>query len=183
MEVEHLPKRDLNRIREAKLYQSNNNICCDPVKNVLALFLAEVLYRVIREAEPDVRLFDYLCTSIQFLEVAEKGVANYHLVFLLHLLNFLGIFPNTGSYTLNAYFDMMNGVFTTNLPSHRHYLNRQESKIFARLFRISFENMGIYAFSRQERVNIVHRILDYYRLHIPDGPEIKSLAVMQSLFD
>ena len=68
-------------------------------------------------------------------------------------------------------------------PMHRHYLNKVESAFFSRLLRISFENMSLYGFSRQERARIIHRILEYYRLHLPDFPEIKSLSVMQSLFD
>ena len=48
---------------------------------------------------------------------------------------------------------------------------------------ISFENMSLYSFSRQDRVGVINRIVEYYRLHLPDFPEIKSLSVMQSLFD
>lgn len=183
MEVEHLNKRDLHRIRETKLCYPLTEIFCNPVKNVLALFLSEVLFRVVKESEPDARLFDYLCESIQLLELADKGVANYHLVFLLHLLYYMGIYPNADSYVIGCYFDMLNGVFVDHIPMHRHYLNREESAVFARLMKISFENMSLYAFSRQDRVNVINRILDYYRLHLPDFPEIKSLSVMQSLFD
>ena len=165
MEVEHLNKRDLHRI------------------NVLALFLSEVLFRVVKDTEPDPRLFDYLYESIHLLEYADKGIANFHMVFLLGLLHHLGIFPNMESHRVGYYFDMLNGVFTDHIPMHRHYLNKVESAFFSRLLRISFENMSLYGFSRQERVRIIHRILEYYRLHLPDFPEIKSLSVMQSLFD
>ena len=79
--------------------------------------------------------------------------------------------------------DMLNGVFVDRIPMHRHYLNRQESVVFVRLLKISFENMSLYSFSRQDRVSVINRILEYYRLHLPDFPEIKSLSVMQSLFD
>ena len=82
-----------------------------------------------------------------------------------------------------SYFDMLNGVFVDRIPLHRHYLNPQESLVLSRLFKMDFENMSLYTFSRQERVFILRRILDYYRLHLPDFPEIKSLPVLQSLFD
>jgi len=183
MEVEHQNKRDLHRIRETRLCFPLMELFCDPVKNVMALFLAEILFRVVKETEPDARLFDYLYRSIHLLEVSEKGIANYHLVFLLHLLNYLGIFPNLESYINGYYFDMQNGIFVDRPPMHRHYLNREESKIFSRLFKISYENMSIYTFSRQERVNILNRILSYYRLHLPEIPEIKSIAVLQTLFE
>lgn len=183
MEVEHLNKRELHRIKEAKPYVALSKVFCDPVKNVLALFLAEVLFRVVKETEPDERLFDYLYRSICLLEEVEKGVANYHLVFLLGLLHYMGIFPNVEAHRAGYYFDMLDGEFIDHIPMHRHYLSREESAFFARLLRISYENMSLYGFSRQERVDIIQRILEYYRLHLPEFAEIKSLAVMQSLFD
>lgn len=183
MEVEHLNKRDLHRIRETKLCFPLAQLSCDPVKNALALFVAEVLFRVVKETEPDPRLFDYLYRSIRLLEGIDKGTANFHLVFLLHLLTYLGVSPNLESYIEGYYFDMQNGVFTDRPPMNRHYLNREESKVFARLFKISYENMSLYAFSRRERVVILDRILSYYRLHLPEIPEIKSVAILQMLFD
>lgn len=183
MEVDHQNRRDLHRIRETKQCFPLSHLYTDPVKNVLALFLSEVLFRVVKEQEPDPRLFDFLCRSIGILDVAEQGVANFHLVFLLHLLNYLGIYPNLESYAEGYYFDMQSGVFTDRPPLHRNYLNREESKIFSRLSKISYENMSLYAFSRRERVQIIERILAYYRLHLPEIPEIKSISVLQDLFE
>ena len=183
MEVEHQNKRDLHRIRETRACFPQSDLFLHPLKNALALFLSEVLFRVLRETEPDPPLFRYLYESIRMLEVADKGVANFHLVFLLHLLHYLGIRPNRDSYVAGSYFDMLNGVFVDRIPLHRHYLNPQESLVLSRLFKMDFENMSLYTFSRQERVFILRRILDYYRLHLPDFPEIKSLPVLQSLFD
>lgn len=183
MEVEHLNKRDLHRIRETKLCYPLTELFCNPVKNVLALFLAEVLFRVVKDTEPDPRLFDYLYESVRLLEFADKGVANFHLVFLLRLLYYMGIYPNADSYKAGSYFDMANGVFVGSQPMHRHYLSREESIVFVRLLKISFENMSLYSFSRKDRMAIINRILDYYRLHLPEFSDIKSLSVMQSLFD
>ncbi len=183
MDVEHLNKRDLHRVKETRACFPMNDIFCNPIKNVVALFLSEVLFRVMRDAEPDERLFDYLYESIRLLEYADKGIANFHMVFLMGLLRYLGIFPNTDSYKEGNYFDMLNGEFTLAQPLHRHYLDPRESAFFSRLLRISFENMSLYGFSRQERNLIIEHILEYYRLHLPDFPEIKSLAVIRSLFD
>ena len=155
----------------------------DPVKSMVALFLSEVLFRVVREQEPDLRLFQYLYESIHLLEYADKGIANFHLVFLLGLLQPLGIFPSVESYHPGDYFDMLNGLFTDALPLHSHFLNETDSAAFVRLLRIGFENMALFGFSRQDRHAIIQHILTYYRLHLPDFPEIKSLSILQSLFD
>ena len=183
MEVEHLKKREIQRIKEMHIYYPLVNIPAHPVKNAMALFLTEILYRILQTTESDPKLFDYLCNSIRFFEILEQGIANFHLVFLMRLARYLGIFPNAESYTPSSYVDLLNGIFTDQKPSHPHYLNKEESVIFSRMLRMNYENMALYAFSRKERTMIIQHVLDYYRLHSIDFPEIKSLSVMQSLFD
>lgn len=183
MEVEHLNKRDLHRIKECRMCFPQSEIYENPVKNILALFVSEFLYKVVKETEPDASLFEFLYTSIHILENTDEGIANFHIVFLLRLLTYLGIYPNTTSGKKKCYFDMLNGVFVEAIPVHQHFLDKAESEVFDRLLRISFENMSLYAFSRRDRVAIINRIIEYYRLHIPSFLEIKSVSVMQSLFD
>ena len=91
MEVEHLNKRDLHRIRETKLCYPLTEVFCNPVKNVLALFLSEVLFRVVKETEPDPHLFEYLSESIQLLELSDKGVADFDFVFIVAGLDYIGV--------------------------------------------------------------------------------------------
>ena len=170
LEVEHLNRREMQRIKEARLCLGANEWNGNPVKSVLALFLSEVLFR-------------FLYDSIQVLEGADEGIANFHLVFLLHLLYYLGIYPNTEHRREGLYFDMLNGIFTDQMPTHPHYLRPDETRVLVRLLKMSYENMSLYAFSRHDRVRIIERIFEYYRLHIPGFQEIKSLSVLQSLFD
>lgn len=183
LEVDHQPKRDLQRIRETKLCFPQNEISSHPVKNALALFISEVLYRVLRVTEPDRRMFDFLHTSIRLLEATGEGLANYHIVFLLQLLRYLGIFPQVEDYREGFCFDMSKGTFASHPPLHKYHLNPEESSVFVSLLRISFENMSLYSFSRQNRASIINHIIMYYRLHLPEFSDVKSLAVLQALFD
>ncbi len=183
LEVEHQNSRDIQRIKEAKPCQLLTQLRYHPVKNAITLFLSEVLFRIIQEREANRPLFDFLFRSISWLEIADAGVANFHLTFLLQLATYLGIRPSNKSFLENSYFDLQNGVFTKTVPTHTNFLSKHDSIVFERLMRMSYENMSLYAFTRQERTNIIRHILDYYRLHLPDFPEIKSLPIMQSLFD
>ena len=136
-----------------------------------------------RDREPDQGLFDYLAESVALLERLDQGIANFHIVFLMGLTRFLGIFPNLEGYRPGVLFDLREGAFTDRLPTHPDYLGPRESEVFYSLLRIRYGNMALYAFSRQERVSILRRIIDYYRLHLPEFPEIHSLAIFQDLFD
>ena len=42
--------------------------------------------------------------------------------------------------------------------------------------------MHLYSMSRLQRNHCVEVIVDYYRLHIPNFPELKSLPVLKTLF-
>jgi len=183
LEVEHLNNRDLQRLKEAKSGFVISQIHYHPVKNVIALFLSEFLYRVVQEKEANQALFDYLWRSIHWLEIVDAGIANFHLTFLLQLSVYLGIRPNGKSFKTGSFFDLCNGEFSETIPLHGNYLDVNDSFVFERLLRMNYENMSLYTFNRQERVGIVRHIIAYYRLHLSDFPEIKSLAVMQSLFD
>ena len=183
LEVEHQHNRDIQRIKEAKPGFVFTQLYFHPVKNTIALFLAEVLYRIIQEKEANHALFDFLYRSIKWLDIADAGAANFHLTFLLQLSAYLGIRPANKSFIPGSYFDLVNGIFLNTPPNHCNYLDKNDSIIFDRLLRMNFENMALYTFTRQERTTIIRHILEYYRLHLSDFPEIKSLAVMQSLFD
>jgi len=183
LEVEHLNNRDLQRIKEVKPGFIITQIQINALKSVIALFLSEFLYRVIQEKEANHALFDYLWRSIHWLEIADAGIANFHLAFLLQLSVFFGIRPSARTYSAGSNFDLRNGVFSETIPQHDNFLNVHDSLVFERLLRMNYENMPLYSFTRQERVAIVRQIIEFYRLHLSDFPEIKSLAVMQSLFD
>jgi DNA repair protein RecO (recombination protein O) len=183
LETERSNTRELQRIREAKPAFLPSKIQTHPFKNAIALFLAETLYRLLQEHEPNAKLFDFLCNSIRLLDITDAGTANFHLAFLFQLSNYLGVHPNAETYKEGRCFDLLNGVFTDTLPGHDHFLSREDSLAFERLLHINYGNMSLFAFSRKERNSIISHIINYYRLHLTDFPEIKSLAVLQELFD
>lgn len=182
MEVEHQVSRDIQRIREARpdmyLYDMAGNLG----KTSMAFFLSEFLTRVLRDADDSKLLFEFLYQSVQILEMTDNSISNYHLVFMLKLSHFMGFYPNLEEYRDGNLFDMINGEFVVRQPLHNHYLNRYDSKALSMLARISYENMHHFVFSRQDRINIINRILEYYRLHLYDFPALKSLDVLHELF-
>jgi DNA repair protein RecO (recombination protein O) len=182
METEHQVSRDIQRIREARACMYLYGIAGDLGKTSMAFFLSEFLSRVLRDTNDSKLLFEFLDQSVRILEMTDKSIANYHLVFMLKLSHFMGFYPNLEEYRENRLFDMINGEFVSNQPLHRHFLDRQESKALSLLARISYENMYRFAFTRQDRINIINRIIEYYRLHLYDFPTLKSLSVLHELF-
>ena len=182
MEVEHQASRDIQRVKEARPIQHLYAIASDLGKTSMAFFLSEFLSRVLRDTNDSQLLFDFLDQSVQILEMTDKSIANYHLVFMTKLCHFLGFYPNLEEYRENYLFDMVNGEFVPYQPLHTHFLNRYDSMVLARLGRITYENMHKFVFSQKDRINIINKILEYYRLHLYDFPALKSLDVLHELF-
>jgi DNA repair protein RecO (recombination protein O) len=183
LEVEHQNLREIQRIKEAKAHIPLISILNDPVKSMIGIFLAELTGKLIKEIHPNKLLFEYLTQSIQILELSPTGYANFHLVFMIGLSRFLGFYPNASGYRKGLFFDMQNGIFVVNKPLHPHSLNPDESFIFSNLLRMTYENMGAFRFSRNERKSIIYRILEYYRLHLTHFPELKSIEVLHEIFE
>lgn len=180
--AEHLPTREIQRIREIDSITPLHSIQGNLTKTSIVFFLSEFLTKVLRDADEFHLLFPFLRDSIRILEESEKGLANYHLVLMLKLTRFLGFYPNLEDYKQGDYFDLLNGVFVPNQPLHNCYINSQESNLLSQFARINFKNMGLFRFSRQERSYILTKILDYYRIHLHDFQDLKSLDILHELF-
>lgn len=182
MDVFHVPGKDIQRIKDIRMEHQFTGIPFDPVKNSLALFISELLFRALRQTEPDESLFLFLENSIQQLDCCETGIANFHLVFLLKLTRYLGFEPNSDEEDI-VYFDMLNGLFQKNKPLHVHFLLPDVTVDFNNILQADYASMRNLGFSRARRIKLLESMIEYYRLHIPEFHGLHSLAVLQSLFE
>lgn len=181
-EADYRPNANLYTIKEAKSWNPFRSLPYDPYKSSIAMFLAEFLYRALREEAENASLFAYLEHSICWLDECEKNFANFHLVFLMRLSRFLGLYPNIEDYERGCYFDLLNACFTPLPPPHSSFLKPDEASRISLLMRMNYESMHLFAMSRAERNRCLVIINDYYRLHLPDFPVLKSLDVLKELF-
>lgn len=96
----------------------------------------------------------------------------------------LGLYPNLEDYHTGDYFDLLNACFTSIRPQlHSSYINPEEAGRLRQLMRMNYETMHLFGMSRAERARCLTIMNDYYRLHLPDFPALKSLEVLKELFD
>ncbi|MBQ6751759.1 MAG: DNA repair protein RecO [Bacteroidaceae bacterium] len=180
--AEMRPVGGLPRPADVRTYYNYIDLPFSPVKSTLALFLAEFLSAALREEKENLPLYRYIESSLQWLDMVESpaAMANFHLAFLMHLSRFIGIYPNLES--PDRYFDLMAGTYCDRPPLHAHYLQRQEAQALPTLFRMDYPTLHLFRFSRRERMRILHVLNEYYRLHVPNFPELKSLEVLQEFY-
>lgn len=181
-EADYRPMSNLYRIKEAKSWHPFRTLPYDPYKSSIAMFLAEFLYRALREEAENGPLFAYLEHSIRWLDECDRSFSNFHLVFLMRFSRFLGLYPNTEDYREGCFFDMLNACFVSVQPLHGAFLKPEEASRINLLMRMNYETMHLFTMSRLERNRCLIIMNDYYRLHLPDFPVLKSLDVLKELF-
>ncbi|UCG27293.1 MAG: DNA repair protein RecO [Bacteroidales bacterium] len=174
--------RDIQRIKEFKNIVPFRTIPFNVIKSTVALFLAEILYKTIREEESNHKLFEFLYNSIQFFDITATGIPNFHIMFLLQLTKYLGFQPDINYTRQNRIFDLQNGNFVPAIPFHPHYIDESLSRILNKMLRINYKNLDSIKMTSEERYRLLLKILEYYQLHTESMGEIKSLLVLKEVF-
>ena len=182
IECDVRPQQQLQKLSDAALLMPLPRLLSDHKKLAISLFTAEFLYLALRGEQRDAPTFDYVRTSIEWLDGAAAGYANFHLVFLMRLSRFLGFYPNLDNYAAGAYFDLRQSGFCDQAPLHRDFLMPQEADHIRLLMRMDFATMHLFRLSRMQRRRILEILLAYYRIHLPQMPEMRSPDVLAELF-
>ena len=182
----------LQKLKDVRLLSAYISLPFSPEKLALSLFVAEFLYHALRSEQQNKPLFAYICDAMQWLDTVEVGFANFHLTFLMRLSRFLGFYPNLEDRETRGgarempdteyFFDLREGCFSTLAPTHRDFLQPADAQRIHLLMRMDFPTMHLYRLSRQDRNRILDVLLHYYRLHLPQLPELKSISVLQELW-
>lgn len=183
MEVRMVPGRDIYNFRDARLVVPLARIYGDPVRSAVAMFISEFLCHVIQENERNYALFAYIKQSIILLNDATTPVANFHLCFVYHLGTLLGVQPDSESFSPGSWFDMTEGVFVQHMPMSSHRLPPLQARALHNLSRITFANMHLFRYNRQQRCEIIDIMIEYFRIHFSTIGSMKSPDILKQLFD
>ena len=175
--------RELNIIKEARIYQSYTSITYSNIKTSIALFLSEILYKSLRNESSNQQLFAFLTGSLQLFDIESHNIPDFHVIFMIQLSKYLGFFPSNNYSEAYSYFDMVNGVFVDYIPSHGRYSEGFLSKQLSKAINVNISGIISLELDRRTRVQLLQLLVDYYHLHIHGMSDVKSLSILSELFD
>lgn len=178
LRIEKKEKSSLHVVKEVSLSVPYSHLHSDIVKTTIALFVAEVLYKSVREEEKNEPLFDFLSQALQVLDLAHEGVANFHLVFMMNLTRYLGFFPQENAEGAESVFDLTNGSFVGKTPPHFNFLDPIESRLFEGIAKTDFQHMHLIQLSSERRKIALNALIRYYESHVHAMQRIVSHEVL-----
>ncbi|MEG0499251.1 MAG: DNA repair protein RecO [Alistipes sp.] len=174
-------RMQMHRFKEVCSGVVMQSIPFDIRKSTIALFMAEVLYRLVKESERNDALFDFVWGSISALDTLGEGVANFHLWFLANLSRMLGFLPGN-RYTEGDWFDISEGLYTPTRPSHAHFMTQDNARTLHDFMECDVRYLAEIGLNRTQRVDFLNAMLTYYDYHLDAIRAVQSVAILQEVF-
>lgn len=183
LEVYHNELKGLQRIKEYEWAYLYKAVFADVIKNSIALYIVELLQKILKQPEPHAELFDFCEDILLQLDQSDHRItANLPLFFSLQLPAFFGFKMNNNYSQENKYTDLQEGFFCAEQPTHPFFLDENLSAITSELLRVMHpEELNEIKLNKETRRMLLSKYEDYYRLHIPDFGQLKSLQVLSEV--
>jgi len=183
MEAFHKSNKGVQNILDMQLSDPLVSIPFNVYKSTQALFLSEILSKVLIEEEKNEALFDFLVNNVKLLDLMDDNITAFHLFFMSRLTKYLGFYPILNYDSKCSFFNIEKGEFVSSNNGSNRCLSRYLSEKLFDIFTSSAENFISIKIDDDTRILLTSAILNYYSFHVSGFKSLKSLKVLNELFD
>ena len=180
IEENYRANQSLQFISDVKLNVVYHSLHSNILKSAIVMFLSEVMSSVLKEEERNDNLYDYLESSLIWLD-HEKDFVNFHLLFLLNLTKYLGFYPDLSTME-HPYFNLNTGAFEEKLVNF-YSISEENLTVLKQLMGINFDALHSVKLNSKQRQSFLTMLLFYFELHLGDFKKPKSLTVFNQVFN
>ncbi len=168
---------------DVQFYFLNHNT--NVVKNAIIVFALELVNNTLQEPETNFELYTFLESCVQY--ICNNSIAQLSWMpvwFTWHYAAQLGFKLSTFKNEYNAYLHLTDGLFIPKPIAFDGYtLGLEPSKIIFDIAITPLHNIASLNLDNGYKRQLLQNGVFYLQLHIPYMSKIKSLSVMQSVFE
>ena len=179
IEENYRANQTLHYITDVKLSVPYQSMHTNIFKGAIVMFLSEVLSSTLKEEEANMSLYEFLETSLQWLDY-ETDFVNFHLLFLLELSKHIGFYPDASKSDF-PYFNLQSGSFELK-PQTPYTITGENLALLKQLLGIKFDALNTVKLHSTQRQSFLNLLLFYFDLHLSDFRKPKSLQVFNEVF-
>lgn len=157
--VYHKESADINRIAEIRCRSPFQTLSTDIRKTAIAMFMAEILYKTVKEEGEVTILFEFIYNSIEILDNLEGDYENFHLRFLLKLSKYLG--------------------FGMDSPDFFGSFSNDEQQVLRTLLDSAYTTPV--KITNESRRMILDHIIKFFQANVDSLKEINSIKILQEV--
>lgn len=170
----------LNRISEFKLDIYYKKIPFDVVRSMIGQCMIEILRKTVKEDESNPVMYRFIQSWFKFLDTTTESVKNILIVFMVELASMVG-FAFDLEKQANDYFDLQEGVFTPEIPTHLYYLDPILADCLFQAVHLAKTESHQLNMSNKQRSILIDQLVIFYRLHVVSFGELSSLDILRGI--
>lgn len=171
-----VPNREIFFLKEATQHRPFWDIPFNLNKNSILMFYNELLYKLLYQADADPALFHLIEENLYQLDDTQESVSDFHIKFLVKLIEQQGITPENNHSQSHPYFSIVAESFGP-FFSHDDCLSEPASCYLSGLFaQESTEKV-----SKEVRMETLRGLVNYLRVHNEHIGEISSISILSNM--
>ena len=172
----------LNYLKDAQLSLVYHSLPMVMNKGAIMMYVSELLSKTITEQEQNEGLFDFIVSSLQWLDLVEQDYASFPLFFTLELTRHLGFYPKA-NHQSGFCFDMMEGTFAHDYPLHPYYFDAETAALLASLLNVGIDEASRRPLRLSQRRELLDGLIVFMRLHAPVMKDFHSHEVLKAVLE
>ena len=183
------PKTTLNYVKELAPHtpthwcHEGTDLSSDnqAITSSVIFFMTELLYKTLREEEPDQDLFDYIVSSLEQLRQPLPAMhAQMPLLFLLRLTRYLGLWPRDNYSLREPLFDMQEGCFRA---VGETTIGRDSSRLLHEYLMSLEQGTECPSATLAQRTELMNRLIEYLQLHLEGFKNFHSHEILHTILN
>lgn len=176
--AEERPDGELHAVREVRVARPYLRLHREPMRSAIALFVQEVLYRVLHTESHDPAMDQFLDRALETMDSAED-LRCFPVVFLLQLSGHLGFFPGPPEEG-EDHFDLREGCFVAAGSAHGDLMGPPLSTVLMSLLGTDLDSLESVVVPPGSRRALLDHLLLYFRMHVDGLGELRSPDVLHA---
>ncbi len=162
-------EQTLHRLSEVKCSEPFKDLPYHFVKSSMAMFITELLSKTLREEETNEPMFEFIQSSILILEKSHEHIENFHLIFVVKLMSYLGFGAETAK--------ELEQQLTENL--YPHPLDAVTLEALQVFILAPFDYA--HQLDRRRRNELLDALIFFYKVHLEGLGEMRSVEVLREM--
>jgi DNA repair protein RecO (recombination protein O) len=176
--------KQLHRIKEAHIQTIHTSTSQSVVKNAIVVMLCELVHHTVQEPETHEELFYFLASILQYINDSEpKQLTWMPQYFCVHFAELMGFGIHGISTRETPLFYLKDGVFLAANATHSSLCTLAQSLAISKLQQSTLENLHLLELDNSIKKECLQQLILFYQLHIPHMQKIKSIAVLEAVFE
>ncbi len=168
MVVYHRDTGNIMRLSEIKCSEPLTDVPYNFIKSGIALFMSEVFNKSLKEESSNPPLFEFLHQSIRYLDQQTEHCENFPIQFMLNFSQYLGFSPSEAR-----------EVFSQIEESQLLDSAKEDEATFDKLIQAPYYQYV--PLTNSQRRRILEYVLLFYRLHVDNFGELRSIPVLREM--